>query len=117
MKNIAYKIGIDVAIAFKDVVVDSIMSKLLGANVLGYHTMCDGTLEIMELEIKETSNVVGKTLKEIAKHGVFLILLLNKNGSYQIPKGDTLLDALDKIIFIVEAKHSTEIIQLFSGKK
>ena len=40
-----------------------------------------------------------------------------KNGSYQIPKGDTLLDALDKIIFIVEAKHSTEIIQLFSGKK
>jgi len=117
MKNIAYKIGIDVAISFKDVVVDSIMSKLLGANVLGYHTMCDGTLEIMELEVKSSSHVVGKTLKDIAKHGVFLILLLNKNGDYQIPKGDTVLDALDKIIFIVDAKHSTEIINLFSGKK
>jgi len=117
MKNIAYRIGIDVAISFKDVVVDSIMAKLLGANVIGYHTMCDGTLEIIELIIKEMSQVVGRTLKDIAKHGVFLILLINKNNFYQIPKGDTVLDALDRIIFIVESKHSSEIIQLFSDKK
>ena len=117
MKNIAYRIGIDVAISFKDVVVDSIMSKLLGANVLGYHTMCDGTLEIIELEIKDASDVVGKALKDIAKHGVFLILLIKQGSSYQIPKGDSVLEAHNQVIFIVDAKHSAEIVLLFSGKK
>ena len=117
MKNIAHKIGIDVAISFKDVVVDSIMGKLLGKNILGYHTMCDGKLEIIELSIGESSSVLGKALKDIAKHGVFLILLINKKETYQIPKGDTVLEAQDKIIFIVESTHSGEIIHLFSGKK
>ena len=116
MKNIAYKIGIDVAIAFKDVVVDSIMSKLLGKNVLGYHTMCDGTLEIIELAIGSNSIVVGKALKDIAKHGIFLILLINKGDAYQIPKGETIIEASNKVIFIVDAKHSAEIVHIFSGK-
>lgn len=117
MKNIAYRIGIDVAISFKDVVVDSIMAKLLGSNVLGYHTMCDGKLEIIELYIGDGSIVVGRSLKEIAKHGIFLILLVNKSSGYEIPKGDTVLENGNKIIFIVEAKHSSDIINLFSGKK
>ena len=117
MKNIAYRIGIDVAISFKDVVVDSIMAKLLGSNVLGYHTMCDGRLEIIELSIGENSSVVGKSLKQIAKHGVFLILLINSGEEYEIPKGETVLMSKDKIIFIVEAKQALEIIHLFSGKR
>ena len=117
MKNIAYKIGIDVAIAFKDVVVDSIMSKLMGKNVLGYHTMCDGTLEIIELAVGNSSIVIGKTLKDIAKHGIFLILLINKGDTYQIPKGETTIEADNKVIFIVDAKHSAEIVHMFSGKK
>ena len=117
MKNIAYKIGIDVAISFKDVVVDSIMSKLLGKNVLGYHTMCDGTLEIIELAVGSSSSVINKALKDIAKHGIFLILLINKDGIYQIPKGDTIIEAENKVIFIVDAKHSAEIVHMFSGKK
>ncbi len=117
MKNIAYKIGIDVAISFKDVVVDSIMAKLLGKNVLGYHTMCDGTFEIIELAVGEASIVIGKALKDISKHGIFLILLINKDGIYQIPKGDTIIEAENKVIFIVDAKHSAEIVHMFSGKK
>jgi len=114
MKNIAYKIGIDVAIAFKDVVVDSIMSKLLGKNVLGYHSMCDGTLEIIELAVSQSSHVIGKALKDIAKHGIFLILLINKEGVYQIPKGETVIERDNKVIFIVDAKHSEEIVMMFS---
>ncbi len=117
MKNIAYKIGIDVAISFKDVVVDSIMSKLLGANVIGYHTMCDGKLEIIELEVTSSSHVVGKALKDIAKHGVFLVLLIKQGASYCIPTGNTIIAAENKIIFIVESGHSAEIVYLFSGKK
>jgi len=59
--------------------------------------MCDGTLEIIELAVGEASIVIGKALKDISKHGIFLILLINKDGIYQIPKGDTIIEAENKV--------------------
>lgn len=117
MKNIAYKIGIDAAISFKDVVVDTIMGKLLGKNVTSFHSMCGGSLEIIELSISENSPAVGKTLKDIAEHGIFLVLLVNSESEYTIPTGGTELHCNDKLIFIVKSSKSDEIIRLFSGEK
>ncbi|CEM62170.1 Trk system potassium transporter TrkA [Treponema phagedenis] len=117
MENIAYKIGLDVAISFKDTVVDAIMSHLGGANVTGIHTMGNRQFEIIELVIASNSEVIGKTLKEISKHGIFLILLVTNEKGCTIPGGDTELAAGDKLVFIVQSQQSDEIIEFLGGKK
>ena len=115
LENVAYKIGIDVAVSFKDVVVDSIMSHLVSENVTSVHTMGDGKLEIIELQVSEKSPVLGQKLKDISQHGVYLVLLVTDENGEQIPTGDTEVKAGYKIVFIVKSSRSDEIIKMFGG--
>ena len=115
LENVAYKIGVDVAVSFKDVVVDSIMSHLVSENVTSVHTMGDGKLEIIELQVSEKSPVLGQKLKDISQHGVYLVLLVTDENGEQIPTGDTEVKAGYKIVFIVKSSRSDEIIKIFGG--
>lgn len=117
LSNVAYKIGVDVAIPLKDVTVDTIMSHLGGKNLTRIHTMGAGDLEIIEIAISEDSEAVDKSLKDIAMHGVFLILLVTNESGCGIPDGNTILAAHDKLAVIVQVSRSEQIIKFFAGKK
>ncbi len=116
LENVAHKIGIDVAISFKHVVVDSIMRYLISESVTAIHTMGNGKFEIIELQISESCQVLGKKLKEISQHGVYLILLVTNEEGESLPSGDTELKAGDKIVFIVRSNKSDEIVKMFGGE-
>ncbi|MGP1587737.1 MAG: NAD-binding protein [Treponemataceae bacterium] len=115
--SIAKKLGIDVAIPLRDVIVDSIMSHLRGSAVKEVHTINDGNLEIIECEISSASKVCGKSTKEIAQPGKFLILLKRSNDeeSYQIVNGDTAFSGGDHIVFIALSECSTKVLELFGN--
>ena len=117
MSNVAYKIGVDVAIPLKDVTVDVIMSHLGGKHLTRIHTMGAGELEIVEVIISEQSEAVGQSLKDVAIHGVFLILLITNETGCRIPGGNTVLEADDKLALIVQVAKSDEVINYFAGKK
>ena len=117
MSNVAYKIGVDVAVPLKAVTVDTIMSHLGGKHLTRIHTMGAGELEIIEITISEISSAVNKSLKDIAIHGVFLILLITDGEGCRIPGGNTVLAAGDKLAVIVKVSQSDEIIKYFAGKK
>ncbi|MGL4986209.1 MAG: Trk system potassium transporter TrkA [Treponemataceae bacterium] len=115
--DIAQKLGIDVAIPIRDAVIDCILSHLRGKNVTEFHTISDGELEIIEFEIPKTSKKIGKSIKDVASPGSFLILLIEKNGSYEIPVGDTILEAENKLVFIMHAKARNHILHVFGATK
>ena len=117
MSNVAYKIGVDVAIPLKDVTVDVIMSHLGGKHLTRIHTMGAGELEVIEITLSSHSEAVEKTLKDIAMHGVFLILLITNESGCRIPDGNTMLAAGDKLAVIVQVAQSDEIINYFAGRK
>lgn len=114
--EVARKIGIEVAIPIRDSVVDSIMSHLRGEAVTGIHSVNGGSLEIAEITVPEESEVKGKALKDIAEVGKFLVLQVQKNGeeTYSIPGGDTVLDAGDKIILIINTSENETIMKKFA---
>ncbi|MCR5290890.1 MAG: Trk system potassium transporter TrkA [Treponema sp.] len=116
--TIARKIGVDVPVPIRDVVVDSIMSHLRGSSVTEIHTVTTGELEIVECVLSASSPVVGKALKDISSAGIFLILLIQPNGSssYQIPVGSTILSTGDKITLITLAEKTKDILVHFNGK-
>lgn len=117
MSNVAYKIGVDVAIPLKDVTVDTIMSHLGGKHLTRIHTMGAGALEVIEITISSHSAAVDKSLKDIAMHGVFLVLLITNASGCSIPGGNTVLAAGDKLAVIVQVAQSDAIINYFAGKK
>lgn len=106
--TMARNIGVDVAVPIKDAVVDSIMSHLRGKSVFGVHTIGDGEIEIVEAEVPAGSDKAGKSLKEVAMPGVFLLLMIRKNNAteYTIPDGNTVLESGDGLVLIAYSKDN-----------
>ncbi len=103
--NVARKLGVDVAIPMRDAVIDSIMSHLRGDNVRAIHTIGNGGFEIVECDVEAGSEFAGKTLREIASAGSFLVLLARPDGvgDYQLATGSTILSVGSHIVLIAPA--------------
>ena len=116
-ETIAVKLGVDVPVALRDAVVDSIMSHLRGKSVKEIHTVTNGQMEIIECEIGANSKVNGKALKEISNPGQFLVLLSRQSGidEYKIVDGNTKLHAQDHLVIIVDGEKSKKVLSFFTG--
>ena len=115
--DIARNLGIEVAIPVRDVVIDSILSHLRGKSVTGIHTVSSGDMEIIECDLPASSRISGKSLKDIALPGEYLLLLIQKPGSssYELPDGNTVLSAGCHLVLISHSGNS-KILELFGGK-
>ena len=111
------KLGIDVPVPLRDVVVDSIMSHLRGKSVKEIHTVTTGELEVVECEITENSKIIGKQLKEIADAGNFLVLMIKTKDaqSYEIVNGNTTITAVSHLVLITKSDNSKKVLSYFSG--
>ncbi|MDR2842007.1 MAG: NAD-binding protein [Spirochaetaceae bacterium] len=122
---IARKLGVDVVIPIKSVVVDAILSRLSGDSIKGVHRIGDGSIGILEIEIGENTPLEGKSIRDfrLAKGG--LVMLVNreadsKNGTNEtiftssfIPKGDYIFRAHDHIVIIAKDGSEKEIENFF----
>ncbi len=115
--NIARKLGVNVPVPLRDSIVDSIMSHLRGKAVKEIHTVNTGNLEVVQCVLPAGSPVAGKKLKQISAPGIFLVMLVQSQGtgSYLLPGGDTQLAAGDHIILISSAAESRRVLRMFSG--
>lgn len=115
--EIARNIGVDVAVPIKDTVVDTIIGHLRGKSVTGVHTISDGDLEIIEYVLPETSALAGKTLREIANPGLFLVLLIKnkRSAEFLIPGGNTELHKEDRLVLICNMEKTSQVLEYFGG--
>lgn len=116
--TIARKLGVDVPIPMRDVVVDSIMSHLRGDAVKEIHTLATGDMEIIETELQEESEACGKTLREVSTHGAYLVLMHkpnNSDGSYVIPSGNTKFAVGDHVVIITDAEQTSKALAVFGN--
>ena len=117
---IAQKLGVDVTVALRDVVVDSIMSHMRGKAVKEVHTITNGNLEIIECILPADSKVGGKKVKELAEPGKYLVLLDKHPGTdeYEIANGETCVSTGDHLVLIAQADETRRVLELFeSGRE
>lgn len=116
--SIARKLGVDVPIPIRDVVVDSIISHLRGETVKEVHTITSGGMEIIECVLSEESQAIGKSLREISNPGEFLVLMIKQKEEvpYSIPSADTVFAAGDHAVIIALSEHNTKTVSLFGNK-
>ena len=115
--SIAEKLGVDVTVALRDVIVDSIMSHMRGKAVKEIHTITNGELEIIECEISDASKVKGKKMKDLADPGKFLVLLDKTAGhtEYDIVNGETVFHTGDHLVLIAQAEYSSKVLEFFGN--
>ncbi|MDR1127775.1 MAG: Trk system potassium transport protein TrkA [Treponema sp.] len=112
---VARKLGVDVVIPMKMVVVDSILSHLMGNSITAVHRLGDGSIDILELDTGEDAPVAGKALKECRLPADSLVMLVNREGSAFIPKGDDVIQSGDHTVLITKKGNEAEISRLFDA--
>ncbi|GHV86038.1 Trk system potassium transport protein TrkA [Spirochaetia bacterium] len=113
---IARQLGVDVVIPMKDVVVDSILSKLMGGGVKGVHRLGDGTVGILEIDINPGSQPEGKSLKDFHLPEGALVMLVNRGVEVDfIPRGGYVYTAGDRILLIARNGSEMDIERIFSS--
>ena len=110
---IARQLGVDVVIPMESVVVDSILSNLMGKGIRGVHRLGDGTLEILEAEIREDSPIACKPITEFKLSEGALIMLVHRGNDSFIPRGDYVFAPEDKVIFIAKSSNEAELEKFF----
>ncbi len=115
--SIAQKLGIDVTVALKDVVVDSIMSHMRGKSVKEIHTVTNGDFEIIECELSSASKVNGQKMRDLSAPGTFLVLLVRHAGKddYEIVNGETVFATGDHLVLIADAEQSVKVLEFFGN--
>jgi trk system potassium uptake protein TrkA len=110
---IARQLGVDVVIPMKSVVVDSILSHLMGGGVKGVHRIGDGSVDIIEIEIGQDAPAVDTELSSFKLSAGGLVMLVNREGTSFIPRGNYVFKGRDRIILIAKNGNETEIERFF----
>jgi trk system potassium uptake protein TrkA len=111
----ARRLGVDVVIPMKSVVADSILSHLMGRRIKGVHRIGEGSVDIIEIEIRGDAPVADTPLTEFRLSAGGLVLLVNRGGDSFIPRGDYTFQRGDHIILIAKTGSETEIEKLFGS--
>jgi trk system potassium uptake protein TrkA len=110
---IARRLGVDVVVPMKSVVVDSILSHLMGGRIKGIHRLGDGSIGIIEIEIGPDSPVLDTRLADFHLSSEALVMLVSREGGAFIPRGDYIFTNGDKIVLIAKNGNETEIERFF----
>jgi trk system potassium uptake protein TrkA len=111
----ARQLGVDVVIPMKSVVVDSILSHLMGSGVKEVHRIGDGTVDIMEVEIEKEAPITDRPIAEFRLSAGGLVMLVNRGGHSFIPRGDYVFSSGDHIVLIAKTGSQAEIEKHFGA--
>jgi trk system potassium uptake protein TrkA len=115
--EIAAKLGVDVTVPMRDVVIDTIVSHLRGRNIKSVHSVGARKYEIVSCEVSPESKAAGKRLSDIGSNDDLLVLLVKEPQSdiSEIPNGSTVMSVGAQVVLIVPA-GKTGILRMFAGK-
>jgi trk system potassium uptake protein TrkA len=111
--SIARGLGVDVAISVKSVVVDAILSRLIGGGVTGVHRLGSGSIDVFEMEIKAGMPVVDRSIADFHVKSGSLLMNVNRGGKSFIPRGDYVFRAGDRIVVAVKSSGEKQLEKFF----
>ena len=115
--EIARRLGVDVVISIKAVVVDAILSRLAGGGVTGIHRLGGGTVDIFEIEIKAGMPIVNQPITAFHLSGGGLLMHVNRDGKSFIPHGGYVFHENDKIVLIVKNSSEKDLEKFFHAPR
>ncbi|GHV78697.1 Trk system potassium transport protein TrkA [Spirochaetia bacterium] len=121
--TIARQLGVDVVIPMKSVVVDSILSHLMGEGITAIHRLGSGDINVFEIELDPGAPAVEKGITELNLSGGGLVMLVNRGVEPQtgglmvrssfIPRGDYIFKSGDRIFLIAKTGSEGELEKFF----
>jgi len=107
-------LGVDVVVNPRNITVSTILQHVRRGRIHSVHTLREGFGELIEAEALETSDLVGKPIREISiPHGVLFGAIV-RDGEVIVPRGSTVIQAKDRVILFASTNAVRKVEQMFS---
>lgn len=109
-------LGIDVTVSSTNLILEQIEEKLPTHAMSHLLTLEDGNLEIVEVNVKPDSIVVGKRISDVVLPVSSLIcLVISSTRGAQVPAGSSIIEAGDHIIAVTQPEHEVALRTALTG--
>ena len=107
-------LGIDTVVNPRAITVSRILEHVRRGRIRSVHSLPDGLAEVIEAEALETSPLVGAPLREIDLPPGMLVGAVSRGEEVIIPRGDTVIQAHDRIVMFTDAETVKQVEKMFA---
>jgi len=112
--TMAANLGIDATVSPKASSASAILKFIRRGNIKSVHTIFDGRAEAIEFAIPESSEVVGKAVKELPLPSGALVVAVNRQDKNYVPNGDFIIKGGDDVITFTRIEQVEDLEEIFS---
>ena len=113
-EDLVGSIGIDVTVSPRNITVSKILQHVRRGRIHSVHTLREDFGELIEAEALQTSELVGKPLRETKLPQGVLIGAIYRDEKTIYPSGETIIEAGDRVVLFAEADVIRKVEQMFS---
>jgi trk system potassium uptake protein TrkA len=107
-------LGIDVVVSPRNITVSTILQHVRRGRIHSVHTLREGFGELIEAEALETSELVGKPLKEVNLPPGVVLGAIVRDGEMICPRGSTVVLAKDRVVMFAAEDVIRKVEKIFS---
>ena len=107
-------LGIDVVVSPRNITVSTILQYVRRGRIHSVHTLREGFGELIEAEALETSDLVGKPLKEVNLPAGVMLGAIVRDGEMICPRGSTVVQAKDRVVMFASEDVIRKVEKIFS---
>ena len=107
-------LGIDAAVNPRATTVSTILQHVRRGRIRAVHALKDGMAEVIEAEAMETSTLIGRPLREARLPAGVVIGAVVRGEQVIIPRGDTVIQAKDRVVIFALAEAVRRVEKMFS---
>ncbi len=104
------QLGIDFVVHTERRAVEEIKEAILVPGAVNVETFAGGRVQVAEVILEEDSPAVGRAVRDVGLPERSLIIGGVRNGEALMSRGDTVLQARDRIFLISEREHISEVV-------
>ena len=116
-EEVFQKLGIITAFSTTKIISSLIEQRTAIDGITNLMPVAEGKINVTEIELKDTTSVIGQSLRTIGMPESSLIACILKKDHPIIPRGTTVLEAGDKLIVITLPENHGQVIKMLSGEK
>ncbi|MHC5063016.1 MAG: Trk system potassium transporter TrkA [Planctomycetota bacterium] len=114
--SIYQQLGIDVAVSPRQLCANRILSFVRSGSVSTIATIEEGQAEVLELEVKSGSKLVGKKMRNAGfPRGCVIGAIARQEGGILIPRGEDEIEALDNLVVFALNEVVDQITKMTKG--
>lgn len=107
-------LGIEVVVSPRNITVSTILRHIRRGRIHSVHALRDGFGELIEAEALQTSDLVGRELRDIDLPPGVLIGAIVREDKMIYPRGSTVVQPHDRVIMFAAAEHVRKVEKMFS---